>query len=541
MTREYSPSEVESISQQVNILAASSIFAQTERLVQFLRYVVEETLAGNGEQINQYALAMELYNRDESFDPATDSIVRVDAGRLRTKLREYYDTDGQTDSVQFELPKGKYTVKIHLDSTVSGNRSSEKIADINSTIDTSAKTIPTTPGKFSIVVLPLEVYSQDSQDQELADGITTEIIDELGRAAVEVVSRRSAFVYKGQNKDARDVGRELGVNYVLEGSLRKAGNRVRVAVALIDAHNGRQIWSETYDREIGDLFELQDAIGSAIAAVLGGALWRAATEGAQHVPSENLDAAGLVHRAAQFTFIYSQRIFEEGEQLANRALELDPDLGHAYTLIAFFLAHKVVNCWTDRPEEVRQEALAAADRALELAPNDSWVLSWNAELLGFMGEPQKAVSLMEHALTLEPGNLINKGFLGCALARVGRAEEGLAHIETAFELSPRDHYGPPWHVYSSWAYAQLGRYEEAEEAAHNAIEIVGTVPLMWMAYINALAKNGKLEEAQTALAELRSLCPQLTLEHQEWIFNMAFEPEKVAECHLSGLRKLDWS
>ena len=148
---------------------------------------------------------------------------------------------------------------------------------------------------------------------------------------------------------------------------------------------------------------------------------------------------------------------------------------------------------------------------------------------------------MEHALTLEPGNLNNKGFMGSVLSLAGRAEEGLAHINSAFELSPRDHYSAPWYVYSSWGNAQLGRYEEAEEAARKAIEIIGTVPGFWMAYANALAENGKLEEAQTALAELRHLCPQLTLEHLEWVFKMAFKPEKVAECHLSGLRKLDWS
>ena len=117
MASEYNPSEIETITQYG--LTASSVFAQAERLVSFIRYIVGETLKNDGKQINQYVLAMELYNRDESFDPATDSVVRVDAGRLRTKLREYYDTEGKNDDVRFELPKGNYVVKINLGSIVS--------------------------------------------------------------------------------------------------------------------------------------------------------------------------------------------------------------------------------------------------------------------------------------------------------------------------------------------------------------------------------------------------------------------------------------
>ena len=129
MASEYNPSEIDTITQHVNKLTASSVFAQAERLVSFLRYIVGETLKNDGKQINQYVLAMELYNRDESFDPATDSVVRVDAGRLRTKLREYYDTEGKNDDVRFELPKGNYVVKIILGSIVSSEVSTATVTD----------------------------------------------------------------------------------------------------------------------------------------------------------------------------------------------------------------------------------------------------------------------------------------------------------------------------------------------------------------------------------------------------------------------------
>ena len=222
---DYNPSELETIKQHLNKLLASPVFAQAERLVQFLCYVVDEVLNNRGEQVNQYALAMELYNRDESFDPTTDSIVRVDAARLRIKLREYYDSDGQADSVQFGLPKGKYVIKIHVDSTVSSNEPPTTASEAKSTENSSANTKQVVSGKSSIVVLPIETLSKDIQDQELADGITTEVINYLGKThAYNVVSRHSAFAYKGQNKDTREVGREFGVNYVLEGSLQREDN-----------------------------------------------------------------------------------------------------------------------------------------------------------------------------------------------------------------------------------------------------------------------------------------------------------------------------
>ena len=392
--------------------------------------------------------------------------------------------------------------------------------------------------KASIAVLPFEAADQD---HELAAGITTGIINELGEAAaIKVASRHSVFAYKGRDVDAREVGKELGVSYILEGNLLRAGVRLRIAVALTDAQHGHEVWTKSFDREVGDVLDLQEDIGHAVGAAMGGIVRWAAAEGVQGVDPESLDPAGLVHRALGTLFKLSRRTIEDGESLVRKALEQEPDLAHGHTLLSFFLTQDVINYWADQPELTRREALTAADRALELEPNDCWVLSMGQIALSHLGKPQAAVRLMERAFTLEPRNPHNHEALGYALILVSEAEKGLKLLDTALELSPGDRLTPPLYVFRSYAFTQLGRYDEAVECGRKGTELVSGLPHSWYTYANALAETGKLQEAQTALTEMLRLSPDLTLEYLEWVHSMSFSSTDVAEFYLRGLRKLDW-
>ena len=540
MVTEYSPADIASINQCLDKLVASPQFTQADRLVQFLRYVVSKELAGRGNDVNQYSLAMDVYDRDTSFDPAVDSGVRVDASRLRTKLREYYDKPGTIQSVRFELPKGSYSIKIDINSQQLSQDLNERVK--NTKTDANSKIMKEMPGKFPIVVLPLDTLSAEKEDEEIANGITEEIISNLSNStAISVVSRRSAFAYKGKNIDARQIAQELDVNYILEGVIRRAGNRVRISVALIDALSGQQMWSETYQKEIIDAFDLQDEIARSIAAELVGALWHAARDGAHRTQIDNLDAAGLVHRAADQLLNYSRRMFDESDQLAQRALKLDPELGHVYTLIAFLSSHRVLNFWTEQPEKLRGEALAAAERSLDLEPNDGWVLCWVTDAMTWMGENQRAVSLMEHAIRLDPDSVMNQLFMGDVLIHAGQIDKGINFVENALRRSPHDYYLAPANVFLSFGYTQLGDYEKAEETAHKATELMGGTPSFRMSYVNALAVNGKLAEAQRAVTELLRICPGITPDHIEWVYQMGFASEEGVKSLVSGIQTLDWS
>ena len=392
--------------------------------------------------------------------------------------------------------------------------------------------------KASIAVLPFEAADQD---QELAAGITTGIINELGDAAsIKVASRRSVSVYKGRDVDARDVGKDLGVSYVLEGSLLRAGARLRIAVALTNAQDGHEVWTKSFERETGDVLDLQEDIGHAVGAAMGGIVRWAAAEGVQRVDPDSLDPAGLVHRALGTLFKMSRRTIAEGISLIRQALEQEPDLAHGHALLSFFLMTDVISCWTDQPALCRKESLTAANRAAELEPNDCWVLSFSSPPLMHFGEARKAIRLMERALTLEPRNPHNLETFAVALIHVGEAEKALELLDTVVDLSPGDRLTPILYTFGSYAYMQLGRYEEAEENGRKGIELLSGNPWSWYVYINALVETGKLQDAQNALTELLRLSPNLTLEYLEPVVREEFVATDFAEIYLRGLRKLDW-
>ena len=201
------------IREQLVRILNSGPFHQSQRRQQFLEYLVNETLAGRGERLKAYNVALEVFDRPETFDPAIDPLVRIEAARLRDKLREYYGTDGQGDPIHIELPKGTYTPQIEF-------RHEEP--------SSPADALPL-PDKPSIAVLPFTNMSGDPDQEYFSDGITEDIITELSRFhEFTVIARNSSFRYKGLSPKIEDVGRQLGVKYIVEGSVRKIGNRVRV-------------------------------------------------------------------------------------------------------------------------------------------------------------------------------------------------------------------------------------------------------------------------------------------------------------------------
>ena len=201
---ELTKNEIQQIRSALSRLEGNPIFAQADRMLRFLHYIVEEALAGHGDRLTQFALGIDVFDRDENFDPAVDSVVRVEASRLRNKLREYYSTDGKGDGICFELPKGTYVPEIRIgadrDKTKSSSEGALAIIRADSSAGASVDSRHDVPGKFSLVVLPFEPLASDPSAGELADAVTTEIIDRLGRAvSFEVVSRRTAFTYQGRN------------------------------------------------------------------------------------------------------------------------------------------------------------------------------------------------------------------------------------------------------------------------------------------------------------------------------------------------------
>ena len=217
----WSESDQKAIREQLIRILNSGPFHQSQRRQRFLEYLVNETLAGRGERLKAYNVALEVFDRPETFDPAIDPLVRIEAARLRDKLREYYGTDGQGDPIHIELPKGTYTPQIEF-------RHEEPSPPVDA--------LPL-QDKPSIAVLPFTNMSGDPDQEYFSDGITEDIITELSRFhEFTVIARNSSFRYKGQSPKIEEVGRQLGVQYIIEGSVRRIGDRVRVSAQLIELY-----------------------------------------------------------------------------------------------------------------------------------------------------------------------------------------------------------------------------------------------------------------------------------------------------------------
>ena len=237
------PVPAKAVRLELNKVVSSAPFLRSRRLIRFLRLIVESELAGTSSALKEYVIGVNVFDRPASFDPRVDPIVRVEAGRLRAKLREYYDTEGRRDPVRIAVPKQTYVPDVEFAPKASVRR----------------RQAP------SIAVLPFVDLSPRHTQEYLCDGISETIIDALVQVkGLRVVARTSSFQYKGKAVDIRDVGRELGADTVLGGSVRKAGARLRVSARLSNVANGYHLWSVTFDRPYRDIFAVQDEISEAV-------------------------------------------------------------------------------------------------------------------------------------------------------------------------------------------------------------------------------------------------------------------------------------
>jgi TolB-like protein len=252
---------------QLEKVLASAAFTRADRMSRFLRFIVEETLQGRGAQLKEYLIGLEVFDRKDSYDPRTDPVVRGEARRLRSKLMEYYEEEGRKDPVRIHLPKGNYAAVFE--------------ASAAGTADVEAMPLATGPGPAgsrSIAVLPFLNLSPNPENEYFSDGLTEEIIHALGKVTgMSVVARTSVFRYKGKAYDIRKIGEELRVPTILEGSVRKSGERLRITSQLVNATDGYCLWSKTYDRSMVDALAIQEELSSAIVTTLR-QYWPGSTE-----------------------------------------------------------------------------------------------------------------------------------------------------------------------------------------------------------------------------------------------------------------------
>jgi TolB-like protein/class 3 adenylate cyclase len=394
------------------------------------------------------------------------------------------------------------------------------------------------PDKPSIAVLPFANMSGDPEQEYFADGMVEEIITALSRIRwLFVIARNSSFTYKGQAIDVKQVARELGVRYVLEGSVRKAGNRVRITGQLIDTASGAHIWADRFDRALGDIFELQDEVASGVIGSIEPKLRQSEIERAVRKPTENLDAYDLYLRALALRDKHSDESVREAIALLKKALAIDPTYAPAAALIGWSRIHPRSYGHSPVSEAEVAEAVALARRALEAGKDDPDTLWMAAHTLSlFAGERAVAAAAIDRALVLNPNSAHAWMARGYAWIFLDQPSPAIEALERAMRLSPLDRLRRAFTNGIAAAHLGAGRYEQALDWADRTLR---EEPGYRGALINrvvACAHLDRIEEARATLRQLIESLPGLTIARFRPFWSRAFSPERTA-MYVNALRK----
>jgi len=405
-----------------------------------------------------------------------------------------------------------------------------RVRDADAAVKTAAPPMLSLPDKPSIAVLPFANMSGDPEQEYFADGMVEEIITALSRIRwLFVIARNSTFTYKGQAIDVKRVGRELGVRYVLEGSVRKAGGRVRITAQLIEAETGAHLWAERFDGALDDVFDLQDKVATSVAGVIEPALQAAETARSADRPTNDLTAYDLYLRAYAMT-LSSSALFPEALRLLDRAIERDPHYGPALARAALCCFRLVTDGRSDDPASDTRKGTDLARRALQVARDDPGTLADAAAALAYFGEDIGAMmALVDRALALNPSFARGWQMSGTLRNWAGQPDVAIEHIETSLRLSPRARSGA--------AIAAIGvahfvsrRFGEAAPKLLLAIQEDPSHPVAYRFLAACYAQTGRLEEAQAVVERLRGVTP-LVVPDASYLR----DPEH-RELFLSGLR-----
>jgi len=396
---------------------------------------------------------------------------------------------------------------------------------------TTIQVLPPLPDRPSIAVLPFQNLSGNPEQDYFADGMVEEIITALSRIHwLFVIARNSSFTYKGQAVDVKRVGKELGVLYVLEGSVRKAGNRIRITGQLLDATTGAHLWADRFDGTLEDIFGLQDNVASSVAGVIEPTLQTAEYRRSIQRPTADLTAYDLYLQARVSQESTEREATMRALELAERALERDPNYGSALAVAVACKWNIYLSYWTSDLEATRNEGIGLARRALRVASDDPYVLASAAFALGLFGEDiATAIALVDRSLQLNPSFARGWSRSGVLKQWAGQYDVAIEHIETSIRLSPRENRSGNYLVIGiSHFFAR--RTEKAAEMLGLSLQERSTWPSTLRFMASCLAHMGRLKEAQEIVTRLRAITSVVIPSAEYWRIR------EDREYYLDGLR-----
>jgi adenylate cyclase len=381
------------------------------------------------------------------------------------------------------------------------------------------------PDKPSIAVLPFQNMSGDPEQEYFADGMAEDIITALSRfKSLFVIARNSSFTYKGKAVDIKQVGRELGVRYVLEGSVRKAGNRVRITGQLIEAATGRHLWADKFDGALEDVFGLQDQITTSVVGLLAPTLEQAEIERAKQKPTDRLDSYDFYLRG--MALANKSGSLPEAREFFRKAFEQDPEYAAAYAMAAWTLLRQQATGGLPLTAGMRTDAIRLANLGSRLANDDAFALARSGHVLTYLAhEYDRGASMVEQAVALNPNLAIAWFSRGWVSLMCGEAERAIESFDRMIRLSPLDPLRIGAWTGSSFASFHLGRYEEGCASAMKSIQFVTDAHTLGAFVVNSVGA-GRIAKAQEAVVQLLKLQPDFRASHVHEAFPIRSPDER---------------
>ncbi len=502
-------------------IVESKGFVEAGRLPGFLRHLVETALRGEAERLKESVLGVEAFQREAGFDPRTDPIVRVEARRLRSRLEEYYAGAGAGDEVRILLPKGGYVPVFEWKTKAAGSgAASEEISPmprgwrlaaiiaglavvgigLGYWQSRSMRNLRQAPAA-TVAVLPFENVGGDPENDYFSEGLTEEIIDRLARVpGLKVVSRSLMAQFRGRNTDLEEVETKVGASVVVEGSVRRQGERLRVVARLAKVSDGASLWSQTYERKLKDVFAIQDEIAQSVANALRVQV-RGGDQPLLSRTTQSLEAYNLYLRGRQQTNMHSEEGMRRAIVYYEEALKLDPD--YAPALASLSMGYSLAGYYRLVPEhEAWSKGRAAAERAIALDPllADAHT-SLGLSLAFHDWKWRESEAEFRKAIEVDDSSALAHGLYATALLlpekRLGEAE---SEFRKALDLDPVLSF-----VNFTYGFALLadGRYEDAVKQYQRALETRGLHPDVYWDYGMALGLAGRQKEARQAMIRAR--------------------------------------
>jgi adenylate cyclase len=447
---------------------------------------------------------------------------------VKGKVNAEFEDQGEQQVKNISDPVRTYAVKAVFDTmlAITGVDVSQPVAGFDS--------------RPAIAVLPFANLTGDPDQEYFADGLAEDILTRLAMQRwLPVIARNSSFAYRARTIDVKEVGRMLGARYVLEGSVRKAGNRVRVTSQLIDATTGHHVWAERYDRVLEDVFAIQDELTDGIVGALGASARRAEHERARRKPPGNLDGWDAAMRGWWHFQRLTSEDFAAAVPLFRRSIALDASQAGPHAGIAMVRLSEAFFLWTEKPRDALAEAMTCARAALAADPLESVGYAALGFVLAVAGRHDEALAMCSKGVELNPSNAMGHHVLSFTQICLGEPDAAIKAIETAIRISPNDVMLPVWLSVLATGYYLARNYEKAAEVASLAVQRGPSYSFGWRSLANALGQLGRSDEAREALEQFLARTPGFSSE-QAARSSLPFRDEAVFQHWLEGLRKAGW-